>query len=107
MGGYCRPHSEKIDKVFCKQLEEVSRPQILVLRGDLNLSEARGQKGSRKKIFGGWQGQPINTNTRWASRDDTLLVAVVLKDVLVSLSEMNSHPVIHIYINKYIYTHTH
>jgi len=40
MGGYCRPHSEAVDDILCKQLEEVSRPQTLVLMGDLSLSEA-------------------------------------------------------------------
>lgn len=89
MGGYCRPHGEEVDEIFCKLLKKVSRPQTLVLIGDLNLSEARGGKVSRKQISGGWQGQLLNTNARWATKDDTLLVAVVLKDVVVSLNEMN------------------
>lgn len=53
MGHYGRPHSEEADEVFCKQLKEVSRPQTLLLMGDLNLSEARGGKDSRKQISGG------------------------------------------------------
>lgn len=83
MGGHCTPHSEEVDEVFCKQLEEFSRPQTLVLMGDLSLSEGGG-KGSRKHISGGWQGQLLNTDATWATRDDTLLVAAVLKDVVLS-----------------------
>lgn len=50
MGRYCRPHSEGADEDSCKQLKEVSRPQTLVLVGDLNLSEGRRRKDSRKQI---------------------------------------------------------
>lgn len=52
MGGYCRPHTEEVDEVFYKQLKEVSKPQTLVLMGDLNLSGAQGQ-GSRNRFLEG------------------------------------------------------
>lgn len=55
MGSYCRLHTEEVDKVFYKQLKEVSKPQTLDLMGDLNLSGAQRGQGSRKQISRGWE----------------------------------------------------